>query len=333
MESPPPPSASPSAPKLLDQVRGKIRLKHYSIRTEQAYVNWIRRFILHFDVQHPRNLGAPEVEAFLTHLAVAGNVAAATQNQAKSALLFLYREVLEIELSWLDNVAQARTPKRLPVVLTRSEVQAVLSRLEGTHWLITSLLYGAGMRIMECLRLRVKDVDFARGEILIRDGKGFKDRVTMLPTVVTNALRSHMALRQELHWRDCAKDQGDVYLPYALARKYPNAGQEWRWQYIFPAAALTTDPRSGKVRRHHLQEQTIQRAMKQAVNDAGLTKPATPHTLRHSFATHLLEDGYDIRTVQELLGHSDVSTTMIYTHVLNKGGRGVISPMDHLGLR
>ncbi|MBY0576118.1 MAG: integron integrase [Gallionellaceae bacterium] len=314
--------------KLLDQVRGKIRLKHYSIRTEQAYVDWIKRFVLHFGKRHPRDLGAAEVEQFLTHLAVHGKVAASTQNQAKSALLFLYKEVLALELPWLDNVAQAKAPQRLPVVLNRDEVQAVLSRLSGTHWLVASLLYGTGMRIMECLRLRVKDVDFKRREILIRDGKGFKDRVTMLPVSLSAALEAHLAKVRGLHEADLQQGYGAVYLPNALKRKYPNAAKEWGWQYVFPSAKLSADPRSGEIRRHHVQDQAVQRAVKQAVRDADLNKPATPHTFRHSFATHLLEGGYDIRTVQELLGHSDVSTTMIYTHVLNKGGRGVVSPLD-----
>jgi integron integrase len=316
---------------LLDQVRGKIRLKHYSLRTEQTYVDWIKRFIRHFDKRHPRDLGAAEVEAFLTHLAVAGKVAASTQNQAKSALLFLYREVLEAELPWLDNVQQAKAPKRLPVVLTRAEVHAVLSRLHGLHWLVASLLYGTGMSLMESLRLRVKDVDFSRGEILVRDGKGFKDRVTMLPERLAAPLTEHLAGVRALHDRDLADGGGEVSLPYALARKYPSAGREWCWQFVFPAGGLSVDPRSGAVRRHHLYDQSVQRALKQAVRDAGLVKPATPHTLRHSFATHLLEGGYDIRTVQELLGHADVATTMIYTHVLNRGGRGVVSPLDRAG--
>lgn len=324
-------TADPShAPKLLDQVRGKIRLKHYSIRTEQAYVDWIKRFILHFGKRHPRELGAADVEAFLTHLAVAGNVAASTQNQAKSALLFLYREVLETELPWLDNVERARAPKRLPVVLTRDEVHAVLSRLSGTHWLIASLLYGAGLRIMEALRLRVKDVEFSRKEILVRDGKGFKDRVTMLPAALAAPLADHLKRVKALHGQDLAAGRGAVYLPYALERKYPGAARDWGWQYVFPSANLSEDPRTGIERRHHLQDQAVQRAMRQAVRDAGVDKPATPHTLRHSFATHLLEGGYDIRTVQELLGHADVSTTMIYTHVLSRGGRGVMSPLDRV---
>lgn len=316
------------APKLLDQVRGKIRLKHYSIRTEQAYLDWIKRFIVFFDKRHPRDLGAAEVEAFLTHLAVVGKVAASTQNQAKSALLFLYKEVLEAELPWLDKVEKAKAPKRLPVVLTREEVQKVLARLEGTNWLMASLLYGTGLRILECLRLRVKDVDFSRKEILVRDGKGFKDRVTMLPERLAPVLRTHLERVKALHEQDLQAGYGAVYLPYALERKYPSAAREWGWQYVFPSARLSTVPRSGEVRRHHVQDQAVQRAVRQAVRQAEIAKPATPHTLRHSFATHLLESGYDIRTVQELLGHSDVSTTMIYTHVLNRGGKGVTSPLD-----
>lgn len=320
----------PVPPRLLDQVRDKLRVKHYSIRTEQTYVDWIKRYIFFHDKRHPKDLDAADIEAFLTHLAVAGKVAASTQNQAKSALLFLYREVLEIQLPWLDNVTQARAPKRLPVVLTVSEVQAVLSRLSGSHLLIASLLYGGGMRLMEAVRLRVKDVEFSRGEIIVREGKGFKDRVTMLPEAVVNGLKLHLAKVKALHDEDLARGFGEVYLPFALDKKYPNAGREWGWQYVFPSKNLSVDPRSGVTRRHHLDEKGVQRAMKQAVRDAGLVKPATPHTLRHSFATHLLQSGYDIRTVQELLGHSDVSTTMIYTHVLNKGGRGVTSPLDHL---
>lgn len=316
------------SPRLLDQVRGKIRLKHYSIRTVQAYVDWIKRFVLHFDKRHPSEMGAREVEAFLTHLAVKGRVAASTQNQAKSALLFLYREVLERDMPWLDDVERAKTPKRLPVVLTQEETQTVLSRLKGTHWLVAGLLYGSGLRIMEALRLRVKDLEFSRGEILVREGKGFKDRVTMLPAMLVEPLRAHLKQVRALHEQDVAEGYGEVYLPYALDRKYPSAGREWGWQYVFPSKNRSVDPRSGVVRRHHMQDQAIQRAIRQAVRDAGIIKPATPHTLRHSFATHLLTSGYDIRTVQELLGHKDVATTMIYTHVLNKGGRGVTSPLD-----
>jgi integron integrase len=321
-------SSKPS--KLLDQVRGKIRLKHYSLRTEQAYTDWVKRFILHHGKRHPAEMGAAEVEQFLTYLAVQGKVSASTQNQAKSALLFLYKEVLAVELPWLDNVAQAKTSRRLPVVLNRDEVQAVLSRLSGTHWLIASLLYGTGMRILEGLRLRVTDIDFKRREILIRDGKGFKDRVTMLPLTLVTPLQAHLTKVRTQFDNDLAQGVADVYLPFALARKYPYAAKEWLWQYVFPSANMSVDPASGARRRHHIAEQNIQRAMKQAVRDADLTKPASPHTLRHSFATHLLEGGYDIRTVQELLGHKDVNTTMIYTHVLNKGGKGVASPLDLL---
>jgi integron integrase len=293
-------------------------------------VDWIKRFVLHFDKRHPSEMGAREVEAFLTHLAVQGKVAASTQNQAKSALLFLYREVLEQDLPWLEDVERAKSPKRLPVVLTQEEAQAVLSRLKGTHWLVAGLLYGSGLRIMEALRLRVKDVEFTRGEILVREGKGFKDRVTMLPAMLVDPLKTHLKRVKDLHDQDVTEGFGEVYLPYALDRKYPNAAREWGWQYVFPSRNRSVDPRSGAVRRHHVQDQAIQRAIQQAVRDAGIVKPATPHTLRHSFATHLLTSGYDIRTVQELLGHKDVATTMIYTHVLNKGGRGVTSPLDRI---
>lgn len=321
-------STTENPPRLLDQVRNKLRVKHYSIRTEQTYTDWIKRYIYFHDKRHPKDMGAPEIEAFLTHLAVQGKVAAATQNLAKSSILFLYREVLEIQLPWLDNITQAKAPKRLPVVLTESEVQAVLSHLKGTHALIASLLYGGGLRLMEAVRLRVKDVEFARHEILVREGKGFKDRVTMLPEAVVPALKAHLLKVKALHDDDLAQGLGEVYLPFALDKKYPTAGRDWGWQYVFPSKNLSVDPRSDKTRRHHLDEKGVQRAVKQAVRDAGLVKPATPHTLRHSFATHLLQAGYDIRTVQELLGHSDVSTTMIYTHVLNKGGKGVVSPLD-----
>lgn len=315
-------------PKLLDQVRDRIRVKHYSIRTETQYVQWVRRFILFHGKNHPKDMGAPEVEAFLTHLAVEGNVAAATQNQALSALLFLYREVLGIDLPWLDNVTRAKRPQRMPVVLTREETHAVLDRITGVYGLMARLLYGTGMRLMECVRLRVKDVDFARREILIRDGKGAKDRVTMLPDSVVLSLQAHLQQRRVLFEDDGQVGKAGVYMPDALSRKYPGSPTEWGWQYIFPSGSYSVDPRSGVERRHHLDEKLLQRAMKRAVHASGLAKPATPHTLRHSFATHLLEGGYDIRTVQELLGHKDVATTMIYTHVLNKGGRGVTSPLD-----
>jgi len=305
------PASAPAPARLLDRVRDKIRLRHYSIRTEQAYVDWIKRFIFYHGKQHPETLGAPEVEAFLTHLAVERHVAAATQNLAKSSILFLYRDVLERELPWFDNVERARAPTRMPTVLSQAEVAEILSRLRGVHALVGRLLYGTGMRIMECMRLRVKDVDFARREILICDGKGAKDRVTVLPRDVLRSLRSQLEVVRQLHSADLRDGCGDVYLPFALARKLPSAGCEWGWQYVFPADSRSRDPRTGAARRHHLGDQAFQRAMRQAVRDAGVVKPATPHTLRHSFATHLLESGYDIRTVQELLGHSDVSTTMI----------------------
>ena len=321
---------TPDAPRLLDRVRDRIRLKHYSIRTEQPYSDWIKRFIRFHGKRHPAELGATEVEIFLTHLAVERSVSASTQNQAKSALLFLYREVLGVELPWLDGVEKAKAPTRLPVVLTPDEVSRVLTRLQGTHRLIGRLLYGTGLRIMEALRLRIKDVEFSRREILVRDGKGGKDRVTMLPRGLAAPLRRHVAAVETQHQGDLKEGFGSVWLPQALARKYPAAGRDWGWQYVFPAGHRSIDPRSHVERRHHVSDQAVQRAMHQAVRDTGIVKLATPHTLRHSFATHLLEAGYDIRTVQELLGHRDVSTTVIYTHVLNRGGRGVISPLDRL---
>lgn len=315
-------------PRLLDQVRHRLRLKHYSLRTEESYIGWIKRYIFFHNKRHPREMGAAEVEGFLSHLAVEGQVAASTQNQALAALLFLYREVLDVKLPWLKDLQRAKRPVRLPVVLTANEVQDVLDQMRGRPQLMARLLYGSGLRLMECIRLRVKDIDFARHEILVRDGKGGKDRVTMLPDKVVPALEAQLSAVRELHEQDLDAGFGDVYLPYALARKYPNAGRELGWKYVFPARGYSTDPRSGAVRRHHMNAKGLQRAFKQAVRASGIVKPATPHTLRHSFATHLLQAGHDIRTVQELLGHKDVSTTMIYTHVLNRGGRGVISPLD-----
>ena len=319
---------APQPPKLLDQVRGRLRLNHYSIRTEAQYVQWIRRYILFHDKRHPREMGVAELEAFLTHLAVEGTVAAATQNQALSALLFLYREVLKINLPWLDGVVRAKTPQRLPVVLTRQEVASVLERMSGVYGVRAPLLYGTGMRLMECVRLRVKDVDFERAEIVVRDGKGAKDRITMLPQTLIAPLQVHLRTRRQLFDDDRVKGKAGVFMPNALDRKYPNAGTDWAWQYIFPSGSYSIDPRSGEERRHHLDEKLLQRAVKKAVQASDIAKLATPHTFRHSFATHLLQSGYDIRTVQELLGHADVATTMIYTHVLNKGGRGVTSPLD-----
>ena len=317
-------------PKLLDQVRERIRVKHYSLRTEDAYLHWIRRFIHFHGVKHPREMGGAEVEAFLSHLATEGRVAASTQNQALSALLFLYREVLAVELPWLDGVVRAKRPQRLPVVLTETEVSALLARLDGTRWLATSLLYSSGMRLLEGLRLRVKDVEFERREITVRDGKGARDRVTLLAERLIDPLRTHLARVRELHESDLAAGFGEVYLPFALERKYPKAGRSWPWQYVFPSGSRSIDPASGKLRRHHLDEKIIQRAVARAAREAGITKPVSPHVLRHSFATHLLQSGYDIRTIQELLGHKDVATTMIYTHVLNRGGRGVASPLDRM---
>lgn len=317
-----------STPRPLDQVREIIRVRHYSIRTEHAYVQWIRRFIIFHGKRHPRDLGEQHVAQFLSDLAVSKNVSASTQNQALNAVLFLYREVLKVDLPWLRNVDRAKKPQRLPVVLTRNEVRQLLANLEGTVWLMAALTYGSGLRLLECIRLRVKDIDFARGELLIRDGKGQKDRVTMLPRNLIDPLRSHIARVHELHERDLKEGFGRVYLPFALDRKYPNADREWGWQYVFPSNKSSIDPRSNIERRHHVDPSVLQRALKQSIRAAQIIKPASVHTLRHSFATHLLESGYDIRTVQELLGHSDVRTTMIYTHVLNRGGKGVVSPFD-----
>ena len=314
--------------KLLDQVSEVMRFKHYSIRTETTYRQWIKRFILFHGKRHPREMGAAEVSRFLSHLAVTGHVAASTQNQAFNALLFLYREVLHQEMGQLEEVERAQRPQRLPVVLTKAEVDAVLAGISGTHQLMAKLLYGTGMRLMECVRLRVKDVDFAQNQVVVREGKGFKDRVTMLPESLKAPLNEHLARVKLLHQRDLETGGGRVYLPYALSQKYPSADREWGWQYVFPAAGLSRDPRSGEVRRHHANEQGLQRAVKDAVRLAGIAKPASCHSLRHSFATRLLENGYDIRTVQELLGHASVLTTQIYTHVMAKPGLGVRSPLD-----
>ena len=309
-------------------VRARIRLMHYSRRTEEAYVHWVRRHMACFGRRHPATLGEAHVRDFLSALANERNVAAGTQNQALAALLFLYREVLEIELPWLDGLPRARKARRLPTVLTMEEVARLLDRMRGLHGLMARLQYGTGMRVLECLQLRVKDLDLARREILVRQGKGGKDRVTMLPAKLVEPLRSHLAIVRRLFEEDRRNGVPGVELPFAYERKNPSAGQSWPWQWVFPQRRLSIDPRTGIRRRHHYYEQTLQRAVKSAAHSAGLSKPVSTHTLRHSFATHLMEAGYDIRTVQELLGHKDVSTTMIYTHVLNRGGRGVVSPLD-----
>ena len=315
-------------PRLLDQVRARLRLKHYSLRTEQAYVGWIRRFILANDKRHPREMGVAEVEAFLSGLAVHGKVVAGTQNQALSALLFLYREVLWIELPWMETVVRAKRPQRVPVVLSRDEVSRLLATMDGRFGLMASLLYGSGMRLMECVRLRIKDVDFDLNQICVRDGKGGKDRHVPLPQRLCELLRAQLERARLVHQQDLAVGLGLVWLPHALARKYPSASREPGWQYVFPSDRLSFDPLGGEWRRHHLDEAGLQRAVRAARLKAGIVKPATCHTLRHSFATHLLEAGQDIRTIQELLGHKDVATTQIYTHVLNRGGHGVLSPLD-----
>ena len=317
-------------PRLLDNLRQALRARHYSRRTEQTYCHWVKRYVHFHNCCHPAEMAEPEMNKFLTHLAVKEKVSASTQNQALAALLFLYRHVIGREVGNLGDVIRARKPTRLPVVMTREEVKAVLAKLSGDKWLMASLMYGAGVRLMECLRLRVQDIDFSRNEILVRDGKGAKDRITMLPASVKAPLQEHLEHVEAIHERDLADGWGRVELPMALDRKYPNAPLELRWQWVFPQSNRWNNPKTPEQGRHHVDESIVQKAFKQAVVTTGLTKRATCHTLRHSFATHLLEDGYDIRTAQELLGHSDVRTTMIYTHVLNRGGRGVKSPMDNL---
>ncbi len=316
------------APRLFDEVRRKLRVHHYSLRTERAYLGWIRRFILANGRRHPRAMGGREVEHFLTTLAVDGKVSASTQNQALSALLFLYRQVLEVKLPWMEDVVRAKRPARLPVVLSQSQVASLLACMDGRSALVARLLYGTGMRLMEGLRLRVKDVDFARNEILVRNGKGGRDRRTLLPASLVAPLQEEVERARVLHNGDLQAGFGEAWLPHALARKYRSAAHEFAWQYVFPALRLSIDPHDGSTRRHHLDDATLSRAIRRARLRAGIDKPVSAHTLRHSFATHLLEAGYDIRTIQELLGHKDVATTQIYTHVLNRGGRGVLSPLD-----
>ena len=313
---------------LLEQLRDLLRSRHYSLRTEESYLDWVRRYVLFHGKRHPRDLGVDAMLAFLNHLAVELNVSASTQNQARCALLFLYRELLLADPGDLRGIAAAKEPRRLPTVLTRAEARAVIAELSGVYRLMAQLLYGSGLRLMECLRLRVKDLDFGLHQLTVRDGKGMHDRVTMLPDSLTGALREQLAGARLLHAQDLAQGYGEVYLPFALARKSPGAARAWGWQYVFPAEQRSPDPRGGAVRRHHVHESALQRAAKEAVLASGVTKHASCHTFRHSFATHLIESGYDIRTVQELLGHADVKTTMIYTHVLNRGGRGVRSPLD-----
>jgi integron integrase len=315
-------------PRLMDQVRAKLRAAHYSHLTEKAYVTWIRRFILFHDKRHPRALSAPDIEAFLTHLAMQRKVASATQNQALNALLFLYRRVLEVDLPWLEGVVRAKKPTRLPVVLSVEEVAAVLAGLRGVHWLIGGLLYGSGLRLMECMRLRVKDVDLLARQITVRNGKGGKDRVTVLADAIVPALEQHLARGREKHRLDCARGNGAVYLPHALHRKNLSANRDWGWQFIFPARHDVFLADEKRYVRWHLHEKSVQRAVHEAVRRAGISKPASCHTLRHSFATHLLQRGTDIRTIQQLLGHKDVSTTMIYTHVAGIGATGTVSPLD-----
>ncbi len=316
--------------KLLDQLRNVVRTLHYSIRTENAYHDWARRFILFHHKRHPTDMGLHEVTTFLTYLAVERKVSASTQNQAKSAILFLYKQVLKVELAWLDELPHAKRGERLPVVLTNSEVRGLLQGVSGTMWIVTSLLYGTGMRLLEGLRLRVKDIELSRREIIVREGKGNKDRVTVLPENLILPLQDHLARVQLLHQKDLAAGFGEVFLPNALSEKYKNAAKQWGWQWVFPSNVRSVDPRTGIERRHHIYPESVQRAVREAAHAAKINKPCTPHVLRHSFATHLLQAGYDIRTVQELLGHRDLNTTMIYTHVMNKGGRGVLSPLDAL---
>lgn len=313
---------------LLDSVRAVMRVRHYSYETEKRYIYWIRKYIFFHNVRHPAEMGAAEVEAFLSHLAVAKSVAASTQNQALASLLFLYREVLKINLPWLDKFSPARKSSRVPVVLTKEEVKIILDELKGTNWLIANLLYGSGLRLMEALRLRVKDLDFGFRQIVVRDGKGGKDRFTVMPTKLIEPLQKQLEFARRLHEQDLRRGFGRVEMPFALERKYPNAEKEWIWQYVFPSKNLSKNPRTGATGRHHVSPASLQKPFKEVIRKSRIAKNASPHTLRHSFATHLLQDGYDIRTIQELLGHKELTTTMIYTHVLNQHRLGVKSPVD-----
>ena len=314
--------------KLLDQVRQVIRKKHYSYNTEEAYVSWVKRFILFHNIKHPAQMGEMEIASFITDLAVNGKVAASTQNQALSAIVFLYKYIIKIDLGDFGKMERAKRPEKIPVVLSKEEVRSVLSFMSGTNRLMAQVIYGSGLRVKECMRLRVNNIDFDMEQIIVINGKGAKDRSTMLPETVIPLLKDHLEKIKVMHDHDLKNGFGEVYLPYALERKYKNAAKEWKWQYVFPAARISTDPRSGRKMRHHFDESVLRKAVKSAVKKAGINKVVGPHTFRHSFATHTLENGYDIRTVQELLGHKDIRTTMIYTHVMNKGGLGTKSPLD-----
>jgi len=322
------PTSSPKGKKLLEQVSDAIRLKHYSSRTEKTYTDWIRRFILFHDKRHPKDMGTQEIQAFITHLATQRHLSASTQNQALSAVLFLYRHVLQKDIDLPSDLIRAEKSETLPVVLTHQEAMSVINQMTGVSQLMTKILYGSGLRLMECLRLRVKDIDFGNHQIIVRDGKGEKDRLTMLPDALIPDLQTHLKTVSAIHQQDIKEGYGEVYLPYALARKYPNAPKEWIWQYLFPAFVRSVDPETKKTRRHHMDPSVLQKAVRQAALLAKIDKPVSPHTFRHSFATQLLQNGYDIRTIQELLGHKDVKTTMIYTHVLQRGGLAVKSPLD-----
>ena len=324
----PQPTSSPKGKKLLEQVSDAIRIKHYSSRTEKTYMDWIKRYILFHNKRHPKDMGVEEIQTFIAHLATQKQLAASTQNQALSAVIFLYRHVLKIDIALPSDIIRAQKSETLPVVLTHQEAMSVINKMSGVSQLMTKILYGSGLRLMECLRLRVKDIDFGNHQIIVRDGKGEKDRLTMLPDALIPDLQTHLKTVSDIHQQDLKAGYGEVYLPYAIARKYPNAPKEWIWQYLFPAFARSVDPETKKIRRHHLDESVLQKAIRQTAGIVGIDKPVSPHVFRHSFATHLLQSGYDIRTIQELLGHKDVKTTMIYTHVLQRGGLAVKSPLD-----